>query len=140
MGTYMHGSLAIDDRRHEQSTTRVRETRKVVLQRHSVPAREKLLYLFTILICVIVAGLVIFRSAQIYEMNTKIQNIEKEIARLELENKALILSIRQLQEPNKLYEIGIQLGFNQPSKEAITQISPQPVEIAREDMDIALKE
>lgn len=140
MGAYMHGSLAIDDRRHEQSTTRVRETRKVVLQRHSVPAREKLLYLFTILICVIVAGLVIFRSAQIYEMNTKIQNIEKEIARLELENKALILSIRQLQEPNKLYEIGIQLGFNQPSKEAITQISPQPVEIAREDMDIALKE
>lgn len=142
MGAYMHGNLAVDDRHehHYRENVRVRETRRVVLHKHSVPAREKLLYLFTIILCVVVAGTVIFRYAQIYDVNTRIQHIEKEIERLELENKALILSVRKLQEPNKLYEIGVELGFVQPSDEAIGQVSQQSKPLTREDLDIAFRE
>lgn len=139
MGAYMHGSLAMEER-HERKPQRVEETKKVVVRRHAVPAREKLLYLFAIIICVIVAGLVIFRYAQVYEVNTKIQHIEKEIERLEMENKALVLSVRKLQEPNRLYEIGTQLGFVQPAEQAISQVATQLHRNDREDIDIAFKE
>lgn len=140
MGAYMHGSLAIDDHRERKPQTRVQETKKVVVRKHAVPAREKLLYLFTIIVCVIVAGLVIFRYAQVYEVNTKIQHIEKEIERLEMENKALVLKVRKLQEPNRLYEMGTQLGFVQPAEQAISQVASHLNRNDREDIDIAFKE
>lgn len=140
MGAYMHGSLAIDDQYERKSQTRVQETKKTVVRKHTVPAREKLLYLFTIIVCVIIAGMIIFRYAHVYEMNTQIQHIEKEIERLEMENKALVLSVRKLQEPNRLYEIGTQLGFVQPAEQAISQVASHLQGSDREGMDIAFRE
>lgn len=137
MGAYMHGNLALDDRNERRERVRTRETKKVVLRRHAIPAREKLLYLFTIILCVVVAGLIIFRYTQIYEVNTKIQHIEKEITRLEAENKSLMLSVRKLQEPSRLNEIGVQLGFAPPADEAISQVASPPV-LTRQDNDVAL--
>lgn len=137
MSAYMHGSLAVevDEGQHTTQRVRVNERRKVVVHKQTVPAQEKLLYLFVIVLCVVVASIVIFRYAQIYEVNTNIQHIEKEIERLEMENKALVLSVRQQREPYKLYEKGVELGFIQPSEEAIGQITPLTKTLNEEDLN-----
>lgn len=133
MGAYMHGNLALNDRNERKDTVRI----KRVLRKHTIPAREKLLYLFTIVLCVAVAGLIIFRYTQIYEVNTKIQHIENEITRLEAENRSLMLSVRKLQEPSRLNEIGVELGFAPPADESIRQVA-SPSVLPRKDNDVAL--
>lgn len=133
----MHGNLALDDRTERKDRVKTRESKKTVVRRYTIPAKEKLLYLFTIILCVIVAGLIIFRYTQIYEVNTKIQHIEKEITRLEAENRSLMLSVRKLQEPSRLNEIGVQLGFSPPADEEISQVASPPV-LPREENDVAL--
>lgn len=140
MAAYMHGSLAVDEHREQRRNVRVRETRKVVVRKHQVPAREKLFYLVAIMICVIVAGTIIYKQAQIYEVNTNIQHIEKEIERLEMQNKALVLSVRKMQEPNKLYEMGLEMGFVQPADEAIGQISSPNAPLVQEDIGFVYKD
>lgn len=111
MAAYIHGNLATQERYEQKNNNVNRETRRVVRVKHRLSAREKLLYLFTILICVVATGTIIYHYAQIYEVNTKIQNIEKEIAILEQENQSLMLTVRKLQDPKRLNEIGVQMGF-----------------------------
>lgn len=136
----MHGSLAVEEHYEPRKTVKIKKTRKVVVRKHQVPAREKLFYLFAIMICVVIAGTIILRHAQIYEVNTKIQHIEKEIERLEMQNKALVLDVRKLQEPSKLYEIGVELGFVQPADHAVSQIMSQSDMLVNENLELAIKE
>src|SRR5690554_4936967 len=123
----MHGNLAVDDRNDRNHRVHTKESRRTVTRKHSIPAGEKLLYLFTIIMCVVVAGTIIFRYAQIYEVNSKIQHIEKEIAKLEMENKELMLSVRKLQEPKRLNEIGVELGYEPIMDKEITEVASPSV-------------
>lgn len=100
MAAYMHGNLAVDERQSKASRVKIKETRKVVYRASRLPTQEKLLYLFTVLICVIVAGIVIWRYAQIYQMNTRIHNVEKQITQLETENSALKEKLSKMMDPD----------------------------------------
>ncbi|WP_308638907.1 FtsL-like putative cell division protein [Paenibacillus silvisoli] len=75
---YVNGNLALKPKRKTEPRPQFRETRKVVLKRKSLPVQEKLLYMFTILVCVIVAGVIIFRYAQIYQMELQIKELSKQ--------------------------------------------------------------
>ena len=61
---YTRGNLAVKEKRKQSySPERYRETTKVVTRRTSIPAREKLLYLFTIILAVaVMVGLLIQNS------------------------------------------------------------------------------
>jgi cell division protein FtsL len=133
---YMHGNLALDDR--NERTIKTRETKQAAVRKQMIPAQEKLLYLFTIMICVVVAGVIIFRYAQIYEVNTRVQQIEAKIEQLENENRTLKLSVRKLQEPKRLIEMGEALGFVPSAEEKITQVVSNPNPLPNTDHDIAL--
>lgn len=118
---YYQGNLAVD-RREEQEVV-FRETKRIIRRRKPIPAREKLLYLFMVVVCVFVAGLVILRYAQIYEVNAKLQQTEKEIRMLEKENGSLELEVNRLNNPERLIERAKQLGLR-PSEE--TEINEIP--------------
>lgn len=118
---YMHGNLAFKEKREEKA--RYKETREVVSRKVSLPAGEKLLYLFTIMLCVAVAGGVLWKYSQIYEVNTKLQQIEHEIKQLEKENSILKVETRKLQEPKRLIEQGRMMGLIPSSEESIEQVS-----------------
>ena len=119
MPAYIHGNLAVEER---VSRPAPRENKKVVYRKKTIPTQEKLLYLFTIAICVLVAGVIIWRYAQIYEVNTKIQQIEQQITQLENENKMLKLEVYKLQDPKRLIEAGKQLGLVPASEGEISEV------------------
>lgn len=134
---YMHGNLAFKEKKEEK--VRYKETREVVSQRIPLPAGEKLLYLFTILLCVAVAGTILWKYTQIYEVNTKMQQIEHEIKQLEKENSQLKVEARRLQEPKLLIEKGKMFGFIPSEEDTIEQVSPDSRYYAsRSKSDVAL--
>lgn len=107
----MHGNLAVEEKRSQQQHEEAVDNRKVVYRASRLPIQEKLLYLFVVLICVVVAGVVIWRYAQIYQMNTKIHNIERSIIQLEAENSALKEKITKMMDPALYIEEAAQAGL-----------------------------
>ncbi|WP_235941412.1 cell division protein FtsL [Paenibacillus puerhi] len=107
---YMHGNLAVEQKTEQKA--KVQETKRVVYRRKTLPLQEKLLYLFTVFICVIVAGVIILRYAQIYEMSTQIRDIEHKIAKLESENSILKQKLDAAIEPHRMLEQAKELGFS----------------------------
>lgn len=117
----MHGNLATKPQQQALPKVKVRETTKLVTRKKTLPTQEKLLYLFTVVVCAIVAGVIIWRYAQIYEMNTRIQQIERQIKLLEAENTVLKYKVTELSKPERLNELAKQLGYGPPET---TQVKP----------------
>lgn len=117
---YVQGNLAVKEQRETHAA--YREELRVVRRRKPIPTKEKLFYLFAILICVAAAGLVIFRYAQVYEVNAKIQQMEKEIQRLEEENNTLQLEVNVLNDPKRLIEKAKLLGLRQAEEGELSEI------------------
>ncbi len=132
---YYEGNLAINQKKKPKVT--YKETKRIVKRKKAIPTQEKLLYLFTIIVCVLVAGLVIFRYAQIYEVNAKIQQMEQQIQKLESENGTLELEVNLLQDPKRLIDKAKQLGLHSSIEEDISEI-PLGSSLAGKDQ-IALK-
>lgn len=108
MPAYIHGNLAVEQKTAPQQRVKLKETTKIVRRTKTLPIQEKLLYLFTVAVCVAVAGVIIFRYAQIYEMNVSIQNIEAQIQKLEAENRSLKHQVDALSDPARLQELADQ--------------------------------
>lgn len=102
MAAYIHGNLATQERQAPGQRVKIKETRRIVYRTSKLPVQEKLLYLFTVFVCVIVAGVIIWRYAQIYEINTRIQQIERKIHQLEVENSSLKELLSKQQDPERL--------------------------------------
>jgi cell division protein FtsL len=117
---YYEGNLAISQKKKPQVT--YKETKRIVKRKKAIPTQEKLLYLFMIIVCVLVAGLVIFRYAQIYEVNAKLHQMEQQIQQLESENDTLELEVNLLQDPKRLIEKAKQLGLHSSIEEDISEI------------------
>ncbi|HZG88266.1 hypothetical protein [Paenibacillus sp.] len=113
MSGYIHGSLALD-RREEQSARaahRPKTAAKKAQRAVAVPVSEKLLWICGILFCCAVAGLYQFREASMYEMNSRVVQMEREIKSLEEQNTMLRNEIAKLESPERLIEAGVQLGL-----------------------------
>ena len=120
---YVQGNLAIREKREQALRG---EARRVVRRRKPIPVMEKLFYLFAVLICVTAAGLVIFRYAQIYEVNARIQQLENEIQRLENENNTLQLEVNVLNDPKRLIEKAKLLGLRPAEEGEVSEIPDRP--------------
>jgi cell division protein FtsL len=120
LAAYIHGNLAIE----QKSTTikeKAREFRRVPQQR-TLPIQEKLLYLFTVAVCVAVACVVVWRYAQIYEMSSQIHTIQQRIDKLESENSALKQEVGKLQSPQRLIDVANMLGMQPVEDKQISRI------------------
>ncbi|MDO3678151.1 cell division protein FtsL [Paenibacillus ehimensis] len=130
MPAYIQGNLAVEQR--TENKVKVKETKKIVYRNKTLPVQEKLLYLFTVAVCVVVAGVIIWRYAQIYEMSSKIQDIEKNIAKLEAENSILKQKVDALSDHQRLEEEARSRGYsvaepNQTKPQGSTKSSGQSV-------------
>ncbi|RAJ03359.1 cell division protein FtsL [Paenibacillus pabuli] len=95
---YTRGNLAVKEKASQERVTqqRYKETTKVVTRRTGLPAREKFLYLITLLAVIVVGGVMMSRYAQIYDLNKQAQTTlsdvreaEKTIADLQVEKEKL---------------------------------------------------
>src|SRR5690606_7403501 len=101
---YMYGSTAV--RREEQKQVQYVEKVKTVKSKTSIPAKEKLLYLLMIVLCAAISSVVVYKYAQIYEINTNIRKAEQQLVNVERQNETMKLEIRKLTDPGRLIEMG----------------------------------
>mgnify|MGYP001131286804 CR=1 FL=1 len=135
MSAYINGNLARERKPAEASPAK--SAARSATRRKSIPAQEKLLYLFTVAVCVIVAGAVIWRYAQIYELNARIQNIENEIKALQIENNKLRLEINKYYDPKRLQDEAAKYGLG-PNERQLSQLTPSRSEPNNGDSSVAL--
>jgi cell division protein FtsL len=129
MAAYIHGNLAIDDRTNQQSRNGV--VKQKAVQKSTIPQAEKLLYLFSILIFVVVSGILVSRGTESYENNYKQQEIQSQIKSLSEQNKILQLKISELQAPERIMDIAQnQLGMIQSESQVHMGQNPNPTETA----------
>ncbi|GGD71069.1 cell division protein FtsL [Paenibacillus nasutitermitis] len=108
---YVNGNLALQPKHKPDPKQSFRETKKIQVKRKSIPVQEKLLYLFTIILCVIVAGVIIFRYAQIYEMNKQIKDMTRSYSAMEVEMKELKKQVETLKNPESIQDQAKKLGM-----------------------------
>src|SRR5690606_27705802 len=84
----------------------VRKTR-----RRALPVGEKLLYMLTVALLVAVAGVVIYRYAEIYQLNRTIQELKVEHERMMTQVKELQREVERLKDPSRIAEEASRQGF-----------------------------
>ncbi|MNI22903.1 Cell division protein FtsL [compost metagenome] len=122
MPAYIQGNLALDQKKPTQKV-KIKETRKVVYRQKTMPVQEKMLYLFTIALCVLVAGVIVWRYAQIYQLNTNMYLMQKDIREIQAENSALKKEVEMLSSPENLKGRAVEYGFSKPKEDPV-QVSP----------------
>lgn len=78
---YTRGNLAVQPKRKEEADRLYREKTKVVTRRMVIPLKEKLLYMLTLGVFVLVAATLIWRYVHIYDLNLQAQKLDSSIAK-----------------------------------------------------------
>ncbi|MEK4275409.1 MULTISPECIES: hypothetical protein [unclassified Paenibacillus] len=119
---YTRGNLAVKEKASQERVTqqRYKETTKVVTRRTGLPAREKILYLITLVAVILVGGALMSRYAHIYDLNKQAQSTisdikgyEKTIADLQVEKETL---------NNQVIENAKQLGYVEASDKDVIYV------------------
>lgn len=121
MSAYTHGNLAVKPSKPPATRQRV------IIRKKTMPVQEKLLYLFTIAICVVVAGTIIWRYAQIYDLNLKMERLSGEIEALKLENKKLSIKVEELRDPGRIRDMATQYGYVSPENDMEIQLNSSTI-------------
>ncbi|ALA43065.1 MULTISPECIES: hypothetical protein [Paenibacillus] len=116
---YTRGNLAVKERARQEQVQqqRYRETTKVVTRRRELPIREKLLYLLTLVACIVIAGMLISRYAHIYQINYSINTASKDISKLQTNIAQLKIQKERLE--NQIVPTAKQQGYIEPTREPI---------------------
>ncbi|WP_313998508.1 septum formation initiator family protein [uncultured Paenibacillus sp.] len=131
---YMHGNLAVQPQKRQQRQASAQTKTRVVVRRKSLPVQEKLLYLFTVVMCVVVAGVIIFRYAQIYQMNLQIKQLTEKYETLSVQQKELQRKYETLSDPGMIKRKAEELGMIPNDQEVIS------VELGGRSSQTAMKE
>jgi len=115
---YQNGNLALKPKRKPEQQN-YREKRTIVVKRKSMPMQEKLLYMFTIIAAVLVAGVIIFRYAQIYEVNLEVRNLSKQYDKMAIEIKELEKKVQSLSDPERIKQMAESEGMS-AAKQTVT--------------------
>lgn len=117
---YVNGNLALQPKRKPEKQQAIRETKRVVVKKKTIPMQEKLLYLFTILMCVVVAFVIISRYAQIYDMNLQIKQLNNEYQTMNVEMEELKKQVEMLSDPERIRKMAETQGMVSITDSGIT--------------------
>jgi len=131
---YMHGNLAMQPQKRVEQKQPTENKSKTAVRRRTIPVQEKLLYLFTVVMCVIVAGVIIFRYAQIYQMNLEIKQMTTQQEEMSVQIKELQKKVETLSDPSTIREKALLEGMVQNDQPVIS------VELGESASQTAMKE
>ncbi|MEK0313063.1 cell division protein FtsL [Cohnella sp. 56] len=110
-----YGNLAVrEERQPEQQRKQQRPAAAqtaAYVRRKTIPVGEKLLYLLTVFVCVAVAGLILYRNANLYEMNRTIQKITSEYETSADQTKELQREVDKLKDPARISRLAAEKGY-----------------------------
>jgi len=120
-----YGNLALRPERAPQPPAqKPREPQKSkAVRRRQLPIGEKLLYLFTIAVVVLVAGTIIYRYAEIYQINGKIQEKNRIYEQTNDQMKELQREVERLGDPKRIMEKAKEFGMVPVETQGITVTS-----------------
>lgn len=110
-----YGNLAVrEERQPEQQRKQQRPAAgqtAAYVRRKTIPVGEKLLYLLTVFVCVAVAGLILYRNANLYEMNRTIQKVTSEYETSADQTKELQREVDKLKDPARISRLAAEKGY-----------------------------
>lgn len=108
-----YGNLALRPERAPEEKVRPlpKSHNSKVIRRRSIPIVEKLLYLFTIALFVFIAGFIIFRHAEIYQINGQIQAANKTYDQTIEQTNELQREVERLSDPKRIKDMAIKAGM-----------------------------
>ncbi|MGA8943202.1 MAG: cell division protein FtsL [Thermoactinomyces sp.] len=101
-----------------------RKKKKRLAPLKALPTGEKLLYLFTVIVCVAMAVIVLSRFAKVTELNVAIQNTEQEIKKAEKEIQQLETESSQLRSVERIRKFAEQKGLELTAPKYLPSIRP----------------
>ncbi|UHA74131.1 cell division protein FtsL [Paenibacillus sp. 481] len=113
---YNRGNLAVkkpEKRRRQQ--TQFRETTKKLTRKAALPMREKMLYLFTVVVCSAVAMFLIGRYAEIYELNRNIEAMKRDTEDLKKQASVLHVEKERLSDWDRIGSVASENGLTRPT-------------------------
>lgn len=120
---YTRGNLAVKPKPEEKVVRKYRETTKVVVRRAALPIQEKMLYLGTVIFCVLIAGMILWRYSAIYEVNKTAETLASATTALQKETTQNELRKHLLE--NQVVERAVALGYIEPT-------DTDPIQVSRE--------
>ncbi|WMT42436.1 hypothetical protein RE628_08740 [Paenibacillus sp. D2_2] len=115
---YTRGNLAVKEKATARGQNpRYRETTKVVTRRSSLPIREKLLYMVTILFCVGIMGGLLWQNSQLYGIKRQVFNLNTDIQNIGVQVKELSIQKEKLEE--RIPDEAAKLGYVEPQDEGV---------------------
>lgn len=127
---YTRGNLAVQPKRKEEVNPLYREKTKVVTKRRVLPLQEKLLYMLTLGVFVLVAITLISRYVQIYDLNLQAQKLDSHIAKNKKEIAVYQMEKQTLEQ--KVAQKAKAAGYVSPN-EAKTIYVPANATTTKED-------
>lgn len=125
MAAYIHGNLAVQEKNKRNPYVMKKTTKKA-----AIPSSEKLLYLFTILIFVVVSGILLSRVSESYENSYKIQEVQSQIESIKEDLTLYQLEIDRLRAPERIIGIATERGMIQSGSPVHVNEKNQQVETA----------
>lgn len=99
-----YGNLALQPQKKPEPSPRPAREREKIVRKRQLPIGEKLLYMFTIIICAVVAGFIVYRYAEIYQMNRQIQEINRQYEQTAEQLKELQREAERLSDPKRIID------------------------------------
>ncbi|WP_027088342.1 cell division protein FtsL [Cohnella panacarvi] len=119
-----YGNLALrPERVQEQPQSPARQQSQQVnkvVRRRSITMGEKLLYLVTVAVVVLVAGLIIYRYAEIYQINGQIQDTTRQYTQTTEHMKELQREVEHLSDMKRIRDLAAGYGMVQVENRSIT--------------------
>ncbi|UVI32189.1 cell division protein FtsL [Paenibacillus spongiae] len=126
---YQNGNLALQPKRKPEEQV-YREKRTVVVKRKPLPVQEKLLWLFTIIVGVLVAGIIIFRYAETYKLNIEVRNLTNQYNEMAVEMKELEKQVQVLGDPDRINKIAKSMNMSASKQDVMIDRKEQSTEQA----------
>ncbi|GFN30387.1 hypothetical protein PCURB6_06470 [Paenibacillus curdlanolyticus] len=116
---YTNGNLALKPKKKPQQRQQqlYRETKRKVVVSKTLPTKERLLVLLIIAAAVLVAFLVIYRSAQVYQLKYEVKQVTDQQAKLNAELGDLQQKVETLKDPKTIALAAAKQGFYYPESE-----------------------
>lgn len=117
---YTRGNLAVQPKRKEEADRLYREKTKVVTRRMVLPLQEKLLYMLTLGVFVLVAATLIWRYVHIYDLNLQAQKLDAQIASTKKDIATFQMEKQTLEQ--SVVQRAAELGYTKPSEDSTIYI------------------
>jgi len=133
---YTRGNLAVKEKTAARGQNpHYRETTKVVTRRSTLPIREKLLYMVTILFCVGIMGGLLWQNSQLYGIKRQVFNLNTDIQNISVQVKELSIQKEKLEE--RIPEEAAKLGYVEPVDEGVHVQVPSSYATESKTPDVA---